>query len=364
MRLTSSSVLGLAIAAITLAACGASLCASVTLDAATKSATSDSPLLEAGRVRSNGAQIGLYIQSKSLAPQSVTVKVAGLKDARYDVYVNWGAFRIKRNKELAKLSKAPDTTNMIEPGYVISGKSAADLAEGLSFQIPGRVVPSPLMRCVTSVQPTVKSAYDGLGDTMTGDVGRARWTLGQAADWVRSAISADEAYRSVQFFLIPAGITPVEMDWRSRLTAAGTKGSAAYACSRLQQARVTMYENLTDALLRETTVGALTPVEAHIRYYMKNQTPCVAVEIVNYCDLSISGKLDLTVPKGWKMEPKQIGFASLKSGAIYAKTIRLTSAPKGQSAPASLSAIATIRVANGETFAKLHLVRMLTLTKE
>jgi hypothetical protein len=361
MNLLRHSAFSLAIIGIVLAGHDTSHCATITLDASTKSASSDTASLEPGIVRSSGEQIGAYIQSKSMASQSLTVKIVGLKEARYDVYVNWGAFRMKRSKEIVKLSKGPDTTSNIEPGYVILDKPASDLAAGMQVQIPGRVVPTPLMRCVTSVQPTVKSMYDGLGASLAGEPGRARYTLGLAKDWVRSAISVEEVYRSVQLFVIPAGTAPKEMDWRLRLTTKATRAAAATTCSLLQDARGRMYANLSDPLLRESTLEALTPVEMGLRYYVQSQTPYVAVDIRNNCDLTISGALDLAVPKGWRLEKKP-GLLHLKSGEIHVETLRLIPTSKGQTAPASLSATATIKVASGKEFAKLQIARRIGLS--
>lgn len=332
--------------------------ATVTLDAVAKTVSSDSAPFEAGHVKSKGDQVGAYTQSKSLQPQVVRVRIPGLKDGRYDVYVNWGAFRIKRDQELAKVSRRPAGVKApeIEPGYVIQGKSAGDLAVGLNLKIPGRVVPTAWMRCMTSAQPALISAHSGIGDALTG------YTLGQAVDWVRSAIAAEETYRSVQFFVAPAGTTPSEMDWRSRFTAKGVKQAVASACSLLHDARVKKYQDLQgNALLREATVGALTPVVASFRYYTQNGVSFVRVEIRNNCDLDISGAVDLALPTGWKMQPKRLSFSNLKSGQAYTQAVRLIPPSKGAIAPSSVSATATVKVLKGKTFAKLRIARNVRL---
>lgn len=349
-------VLGLVLAGGT-----ASLCATITLDAAAKSATSDSPQLDAGKVKSVNDQLGFYVQNKSLKPQKVTLKITGLKDSAYDVYVNWGEFQVKRNKEISEMTKRDVDTSNIEPGYVMKARPAAELAAGLEFEIPGRVVPASLMRCVTAVGPAARGVYEGLGEVIAGEPGRARYTLGQAADWSRSAVMLEETYRSLQLFVIPAGITPKEMDWRSRYTAKGTKAAVANACNMLHRARSKMYSVLTDPLLRETTVQALTPVDVRLSYRLLNNAPVVKVDVTNNSNLDASGSVVVNLPKGWSMQPKQLGFAKLKSGDTYSKTIKLLPAAKGQKPPAELLVTAVLKVANEISFAKMQVLRRVKL---
>ncbi len=357
------STIVLAVVGIFVAGFSAARCATVTLDAATKKATSDTASIEPERVTSIGDQLGVYIQSKSLKAQSVTVKIPGLTQDRYDVYVNWGAFAVKRAKEISEASKQPLETPPIEPGYVIREKTAAELANGLEFEIPGRVVPAALMRCVESAQAGIKSAYDGLKGSSTGDPGRARYTLSQADGWVRSAIGVDEAYRSVQLLVVPAGVEPREMGGRTRYTASGTQDAVANACSLLQEARVRMYDNLKDPVLRETVVEALTPVEVNVRYYMGEKSiPFVTVEITNNCNLTASGTIDVSVPEGWKTQPKQGSFAGVKSGATCTCTLRLGRTIKNRPVPSTLSALVTVKVADAKSYAKLRIQRNLSLS--
>ncbi len=349
-------VLGLTVAGGT--ACE---CATVTLDLATKSATTDSKVLETGKVRSIGDQIGVYVQNKSLKPQKVTVKIVGLKDTPYDVYVNWGEFQIRRNREISEMTKREADVSNIEPGYKIEAKPAADLAAGLEFEIPGRVVPASFMRCVTAVKPAASSVYDGLGEIIAGEPGRARYTLGQAVDWSRSAVTLEETYRSLQFFVIPAGTTPKDMDWRSRNTAKGTKAAVANACSLLHQARTKMYNVLKDPLLRETTVQALTPVDVRLSYRLLNNAPSVKVDVTNNCNLNTSGAVLVSLPKGWSMQPKQLGFAKLAPGDTYSRTIKLIPAAKGQTPPAELLIAATLKVTDDLSYAKMQVLRRVKL---
>jgi hypothetical protein len=352
--------MSVAVVGILLAGCSAR-CATVTLDAAAKKAASDTALIEPQRVRSLHDQLGVYIRSKSLTAQSVMVKIPGLTQERFDVYVNWGAFSIKRAEEMSKSSGQAIETPAIEPGYVIRDESAAELANGLVFEIPGRVVPAALMRCVESAQPGIGRAYAGLRGSTTGDPGRAANTLGQAADWVRSAIGADEMYRSVQLFVVAAGVEPKEMDWGFRYTAKGTQESVGNACSLLHKARVRMYDNLKDPVLRETVVEALTPVEVDLRYSAEKGIPRVTFEITNNCNLSAAGTIDVSVPKGWKTQPEQCSFAGVGSGATYTGSLRLSRTIKNQPVPSTLSALVTVKVADAKTFAKLRIQRNLAL---
>lgn len=339
-----------------LAVAGTSHCATVTLDVPTKSATSNSAVFDAKWVLTKGDQIGLYIQNKTLVPQKLTLAIAGLKPGRYDVYVNYGEFRVRRDLEMVKKAGMPDNTAAIERGYVIRGKEAAELADGIPLETPGRVVPAATLRCVQSLEPKMSAAAKGLEAYGTGEPGRARYTLDQALEWFRSATTLEETYRSVQAFVAPVGKDPVEIDWRVRQTAQGTKDSLARTCGMLQKARARMSTDLTDPLLRNTVVEALTPVEMKTRYFMQKTGPALTVVITNNVDLDISGTVKLTLPDGWKAVAKKPSFSSLHSGRAYTETFVLKRTANGQPVPAKVTAKSTINVTSANGTAVLNLI--------
>lgn len=344
-----------AVVGLLLAVMGACQGTTVTLDVSTKSATSDSPNVEAKWVKTSGDQIGLYIQNLTDAPQSIVLKFAGLNDGSYDLYVNWGEWDIARRKALQQSMNMPLPQQDVDPGSVVRGLTKEELVNGRTITLCGLEVPLPLIRCVRSAGPGLKAAYKQLDKTPAED------TLSQAEDWANSDVRSENTYRATQVFIIPEGRKPARMEWYSRITAKSLTEALQRACYLLQLARIRMDSELTDPLLRETVLEALTPVDVTVHYTKQNG---VKVQITNNCDLDINGAIKVNAPKGWEAKAKKPTFVGLKSGESWTQSFKLTPASKGQAVPNQLSVAATIKIADKNGFAKLQIVRYAELKTE
>lgn len=315
----------------------------VTLDATAKTASSDTDALEPIGVQARGEQVGVYIQNTTPSPQSVTLRVRGLKDGTYDVYLNRTALQAEDEEELLKASggKGRVFTN---PGELIAARTRAQLEEGLVLSIPGDLGQPDLLRCLKAVRPAIEDEYRRLQMFQGGEHKRVWHTIAQAADWVRSAIAKDEAYRSVSVILTPAGEKPARMSWRTRLDAKETVAAFERACHLLHMARARMSQVISDQALRASAVRALTPVEFAAVYTIDAGKARVRAELMNSCNIPVSGFISLDVPKGWKLETKNLEFRDVKPGETFSVPIVLTPASAGTEPPASIAVAANVVV--------------------
>lgn len=334
------TALCLAAAAATITPASASV---VTLDAAARSASSDTEALEPIGVQVRGEQLGVYIQNTTPSPQSLTLKVTGLKDGSYDVYLNRTALQAEDEEELLKASggKGRVFTN---PGELIAGRTRAQLEEGLVLSIPGDLGQPDLLRFLKAARPAIEDEYRRLQMFQGGEHKRVWHTIAQASDWVRSAIAKDEAYRSVTVIVAPAGEKPARMSWRTRLDAQETVAAFQRACGLLHMARARMSQVINDQALRASAVRALTPVEFSAVYTVDAGKARVQAELVNNCNIPVRGFISIDVPKGWKLEPNELAFKDVKPGETFTLPLALSPPAPSTEPPASIAIAANVVV--------------------
>jgi hypothetical protein len=328
--------MSIALVACILIACiaGVASAGTVTVTVSPKSGTSDTKTLIAKAVRVTGDQVGVYIESTLLKPQQVKVKFSGLKDQDYDIYIN---------------------------GEASGSKSAKELTDGIDRTIPGRGVDEAAIRCIRALLPKIKPAYDSIRARQGAEPWRAAYTLGQANGWVTSGARADEAYRSVEIIIAPAGNPLERMVFASRKDAKETAEAVANACDLLHLARARMYMVLTDADLRNETVDALTPVALKAVCSVKNGKPYLTASVTNDCDLPITGKIVVTTPKGWKTVGAKLDIGKLSSGKTYSTTFALAPSGKNATLPASVPLSAVVDITSKGQGARLWLYATATL---
>jgi hypothetical protein len=327
MRLTRRFVLPIAIISICLAWTGAACAATVTVDVTAKTATGDSTAIEASRPRVRGEQVGVLVKSTVIEPQSVTVKFTGLKDDDYDVYVN---------QEFK------------------GAKPARELETGVQYHIEGRVADPTLIRCLAALKDPIKKLNDKLQGASSSEAKRVCGTLSQASDWVVSGLGTDQAWRSVAVVVAPAGKALDKMTWQTREDEYGTARALTAACWLLQKARDRMYDAITDPVLRNDTVVALTPVDFSATYSTSNGKPHIDARVTNNCNLPVSGDVTFALPSGWKTNAKSLKFAELKSGQAFSASFDLI-APAKTAAPDTVPVAANVTVTQEGYTASLKL---------
>lgn len=290
MRLTRSLILTIAITAFCLAWTCSAYAATVTVDVSAKTAIGDSSTIEVSKPRISGEQVGILVKSTIVEPQFVTIKYVGLKQQDYDVYVN------KQYKG-------------VEPG--------TKLEQGVQYRIDGRVVDPALVRCLAAVKDPIKKKYEELQRLPSSEAKRVCWTLNQASGWVTSGLGRDQAWRSIAVVVAPAGKVLENMSFMTRDDEYGTARALTTACWLLQQARDRMYHVITDPVLRNDTVAALTPVDFAASYSVRNGKPHIDAKVTNNCNLPIRGDITCALPAGWKTNAKKLKFEKLESGQVF-----------------------------------------------
>lgn len=303
----------------------------VELDFAAASATSDTRAVEVGDTRVADGQIGVFIQNTTSDPQSLTLKVDGLKEQTYDVYVSQSYLGMRTREQLE---------------------------QGLQLSIPGRVVAPEIMRCLDSLKDRIKPALKTLKEMKGKDDGESSttsWTLGSANGLIRGAISTEKTWRSVDVIIAPERRALSEMTWRTRMDERETARNVTSSCWLIQKLRVHLRKYIKTADMRDLGIAALTPVDFSAVYSSKSGKPHVEAILVNNCNLPISGNIVYTLPKGWKTNAKNLAFKDLKSGKTFKASLDLLPMAKGAAIPESVPVAANITIADSTLVAKFML---------
>jgi hypothetical protein len=300
----------------------------VTLDAVAKTITSDVKTVEFKQVFVEEGQVGAYIQSTLTDPQAVTIKVTGLKDEKYDVYVNGG---------------------------YVGQKTGPEMAKGMELSIKGRVADPDMMRCLNIIRKTLPPAWEHLVNNKEPAPQRTFNLLDQALDMGRAGLNADRAYRSVDVVIAPAGKMLRQMVWLTRYDAEGTVETVARSLGLIQRVRDRIYRVIADPAIRDPAIAALTPVDLTASYADKGGKPVVEAAVTNNCDLPLNGSLTAELPKGWKMGAKAADIKDLKPGKTARFSLPLTRPGSGGNLAADVPVAASLTVSQGRYMAKWDL---------
>jgi hypothetical protein len=290
----------------------------VTVDAATHAVKCDDDKLQTRAITPEGEQIGAFVQNTTLEPLQFTAKITGLKDQKYDVYIN---------------------------SDYLGAKDARELASGLQLTLPGRISDPDMMLCLNTVKPIVDAEYLRLQGVRAPEPARVAATLQQAVDWVRSGIKTEEVYRSVAIVIAPEGRALQRPRTPTRLGDVETAAAVTRACWLLQKARARMSSVIRDPDLRDTAVAAMTPVDLTTSFTVKDGKPHVEATVTNYCNLPISGEITADIPKGWKWDAKHTTFADLKTGKSFTLSFDLSATVPDAAPPDGVKVAAAVKLA-------------------
>jgi hypothetical protein len=328
MRLSRKIIITIAVIPICLICASLSHASVVTIDAAGKTVKSDDSTLEPFGLQVAGQQVGICVNNTVVEPQIFTLRVSGLTQQSYDLYID-GTFK--------------------------GSKSLKQISEGLSLRVDGSVTDPHMMRCVNAVRPTLQKLYDVLHPSKDPQALLACDTLSQALLWVKLSLSLEQSWRSVRVIIAPAGKALELMEWVEKDTADQTAQSITRACWLLQQARNRMSLQIKDPDMRNQVVGALTPIDFSASYSTKSGKPRFYAKLLNKCDLPISGAVSLELPGGWKSDAKKLKFSQLKSGQSFSVLCNLIAPSKTSAVPDSVTAAANVTLVQLELSASLKL---------
>ncbi len=314
----------------------------VTLDFNERTAASDTVDLDPIAVQVKNQQIGVYVRSTTMQPQTFTFKVTGLKEGNYDVHVNDICFQEEASEELREHFGLPVTPRSTEPGITIRDKSAGELEEGIELAIPGTVADPVAARCLEATRPQLDEAIVHLKMYRDQESKRVMSTLRQAVGWVASGLGSEETYRSASVIVAPVDEELQSMMWRHRQDAQGTVTTMLRACKLLQSARSRMYNVITDDALRHLAVAALTPVEFTVSYTTEQGVPHVEATLTNKCNIPISGHISMALPRNWKTNARSLEFDQVQSGSSFNLSFDLIPPAQDEVAPWQLPIAANV----------------------
>ncbi len=302
---------------LTLLAAGASCAAVVTLDWATRKATSDSADVEVKSVRKRGEEIVVQLRNATKTKQPVAVKVVGLTEGNYGVRIN-------------------------DSDWIL--KTSEQLTQGLELELYYYEPDPVLMRCLEAVQPRAGSEYRRLRQLSSKEAERAAHTVSQAEDWANASIRAVETHKCATVVIGPTGLPPANALWRTWYNAEETAQIIDRSCKLLQIARNRMFTVLTDPEIRNAAVAAMTPVDFEASYEVKNGKAHVEATLVNNCNIPVSGNFSYGLPNGWKTTAKDLTFKNIASGGVHKLSFDLIAPDKTSAPPESLPIAANVTI--------------------
>jgi len=316
---------------LSLFAAGFCRAASVTIDPAAKKGTSDDPSVEVRGVQVKGEQVGFMIQNTTAVPQTAKVSVPSIAEGDYDLYIN---------------------------SSYIGAKTSKEIVGGFELSMPGSVADPDILRCLQALKPKVDAEHERIDKIKSPEPMRVAHTLGQAADWVRFGMNAEKNHRALIVLLSPSAKMLQAMSWPTVQDAETTAKALTRAVWLLQQARDRMFDVIKEPDLRNQAVVAMTPVDLKVVSFSKNSRPCIEATVVNNCNLPVSGKFSVSVPKGWKTNAKSLAIPSIKPGKTHVLVFGLIPTAKGVPAPGRVVVAANLRVVEDPFVAEFKLIEV------
>lgn len=286
-----------------------------------ENATSDTDTLEPMGVQVEGGQIGVYVQSHLQEAQEFTLKTEGLTEPTYDLYVN---------------------------GSFDSEKTAQALGQGITLRTGAGIADPAMIRSLTESKDRVDAEYARLQDNKDDEARRINYTLSLAGSWIRAGLKEDMTVRSAEVILAPSGRALKNMSFPIRRSVRDSARTITRSCWLMQQARSRMYNVIKDPDLRNSAVVALTPVDFNAVYSVGNGSGRMEAELINNCDLPISGNITMALPKGWTTNAGTLDFKDIKSGETFKLSFDLVPPASGGEAPGSLPIAANVTVVQDE----------------
>ncbi len=338
-RLVSRYRFHLAVCALALSFCliaGTAFAAVVTVDPATKTATSDVDTLQGKAVRVAGDQIGVYIQSLVETPQTFKLKIPTAKDEDYDIYIN-------------------EVLTGTKPGKV--------LREGLEINIPGTVADPDKMRCLRALEPVVRPEYERMRESKDPEVMRVAFMYNQVVDFVASGLRNERVHRSAAVIVAPSDKVLEKMIFITYPDAKTSAMATTRACWLIQKARARIFEVIKNPILRNSSIVTITPVVLDATYSIRNGKPHVDAVVTNNCDITVSGTISMDLPQGWKHNAKSLTFSDLKSGKTVKIGFDLIAPSKSAPAPPTVPLGATVKVYQNTLNAEAKFTKTAALTR-
>jgi len=296
----------------------------------------------------SGRMSFFQIRNLRLTPREVTVKILGLTEPEYDLYIGGGADKGSNpdvNPVITRTGKPP----IVDYKCFLKGKhTREDLEAGIKVKLPGTDVPSDYRdyfgiireRCATAAQHYVNST-DKDGITCWAALGE-RGIVG----WIDNLEKTDLRYRTVDIAISPVGrsisLPGVGM---MPLTIMPSKMAINHG-NMIQKVRREIDRTVKNKLYKSDTLEAMTPVDIIVTV-PEPLRPGVAgkvrVQLLNRTDRKITGTVKPILLSGWQSKPASASVSMLGYGKNAGCEFLIT-LPKGANPDTPISINASLSV--------------------
>lgn len=296
----------------------------------------------------SGRSSFFQVRNMRIEPREITVKIVGLIESEYDLYIGGGADKGNDpnvNPVIVKPNKPP----IVDYKYFLRGRrTREELESGIKVKLPGTGVPSEYREYFSVLRPRCAAAAERYVN-LTDKDGVACWTvLGERGivGWIDNLEKTDLRYRTVDIAVSPAGRS-ISLPGVGMMPLAITPGKMAVNHgSMIQKVRREIDRTVKNTLYKLDTLEAMTPVDITVTASESLKPGAegkVKVILVNRTDRKITGTVKPVLLSGWQSKPASASVSMLGYGKS-AECEFLVTLPKNAKSNAAVNVDASLSV--------------------
>ena len=219
------------------------------------------------------------LRNELYTPREITVKILGLKEGDYDLYIDANLVGVKKSSELES---------------------------GIQVSLPGSDIPQAYRDYYTMLK-TRCLANVGLFEKATDrDGSKCKAIIQAIADWVRSIEQGDNLIRTVGIIVVPKG-QPLSLPGGRYILERPKdfKKSVLHLADAIHTIRGAVINEVQNKMLQNDTLTIITPLDFKLTTSAA-VTPgskiTVTAALTNWTDRNATGKIQLGVPSDWTVK--------------------------------------------------------------
>lgn len=267
----------------------------------------------------SGRSSFFQVRNMQMTPREVTVKILGLTESEYDLYIGGGADKGNDpnvNPVIMRTNKPP----IVDYKYFLRGRrTREELESGIKVKLPGTGIPSEYREYFSILRPRCAAAAERYVN-LTGKDAVACWTvLGERGivGWIDNLEKADLRYRTVDIAVSPAGRSiSLPGTGMIPLTITPDKMSVNHG-NMIQKVRKEIDRTVKNTLYKLDTLDAMTPIDITVTASEPLNPGAegkVRVILVNRTDRKITGTVKPILLSGWQSKPASASVSMLGYG--------------------------------------------------
>lgn len=255
-------------------------------------------------------------------PREITVKILGLKEGDYDLYIDANLVGVKKSSELES---------------------------GIQVSFPGSDIPQTY-RDYYTVLKTRCLANVGLFEKATDrDGSKCKAIIQSITNWVRSIEQNDNLMRTVGIIVVPTG-QPLSLPGGRYVLERPKdfKKNALHLADAIHTIRGAVINEVQNAIMQNDTLAVITPLDFKLTTSAAAKPGSkitVTAALTNWTDRNATGKIQLAIPSDWTVKDVNSEVAM----PCYSKTAEVkfeVTIPGTADANAKITATADLTVGN------------------